>query len=725
LAEPPGTGDGVIEARDRNGRHGGLARRVRTRFPAAGGAERVGAGRLPFRPDIEGLRAIAVVLVVAFHAGVPAISGGYVGVDVFYVISGFLITGLLVDELQRTGSISFASFYARRVRRLLPLAAFVLVAVAVGMEFFTPPVFRPSVRLDAISAALYYSNWQFALESVNYLTLGAAQNPVLHYWSLSVEEQFYFVWPLLLFLAVRFGRRGKRMGSVRMRCAVAVGVVGGLSLGYSIYATAAQPALAYFETTTRVWEFAAGAAIALAASSVRRMPQAVALAAGAGGLAMLVASALVNGPTTEFPGTAALLPVTGTALLIAAGASAPRFGVGAVLSLAPLRYLGRISYAWYLWHWPCLVFARTARWAPPDGRIGWAVTAIAVAISLVLAIVTHALIEVPARRATWFAARRRRVVVLAGAATAAAVLALGIAGGPLVLPGAGVDLIGSASASTTPPPATTPLDAQASTAYAALRGCHVAYGATSPEAGCVFGDATARRTVVLLGDSHAAQWFPALERLAGRERFRLISWTKSGCPFALGVHIYLPAIGRDYTECLSWQRAVLRDLAAMPRPAMIIMGRTSTYLPQVLTSDGDHVSGAQARTLWGAAIARSASSLEQLANRVVILRDTPHAPYNVPACISWDPSQAATCDFRRGEGGHSDSAEYVAERRAGVPAWLYSDPFPAVCPLAVCRVVVGGVIVFRDDNHLTAAFAATRWRQFAAALNIANTRRPI
>ena len=146
------------------------------------------------------------MLVVAFHAGIPGITGGYVGVDVFYVISGFLITGLLVDELERTGTISFRAFYARRVRRLLPLAALVLVAVAVGMQFFTPPVFRPAVRFDALSAAFYYSNWQFALESVNYLTLGGAQNPVLHYWSLSVEEQFYLVWPLLLVLAAAFCR---------------------------------------------------------------------------------------------------------------------------------------------------------------------------------------------------------------------------------------------------------------------------------------------------------------------------------------------------------------------------------------------------------------------------------------------------------------------------------------------------------------------------------------
>jgi peptidoglycan/LPS O-acetylase OafA/YrhL len=678
------------------------------------------AARRPFRSDIEGLRAIAVILVVAFHAGVPRITGGYVGVDIFYVISGFLITGLLVDELERSGTISLRSFFARRARRLLPLAALVLVAVAIGMQVFTPPVFRPTVRFDAISAAFYYSNWQFALESINYLTLGGAQNPVLHYWSLSVEEQFYLVWPLLLILAVSLWRG--RGPSVRVRCGAIIAIVGGASFAYSIVETAAQPAIAYFETTTRVWEFAAGGALALAGSRLARTWPLAAAAGGWLGLAAIVASVLAYGPITEFPGTAALLPVLGASLLIAAGIAAPVRGVSALLSLGPLRYLGKISYAWYLWHWPCLVFARTARWAPADGRIGFTTTAIAVAISLVLAIVTHALVEAPARRARWFAVGRRRVLLLASSATAAAVIALGVSGGPLALPG-GVSLIGDADASTAVPAAVTPLEAQASTAYGALHGCHVGYDATAPVSGCVFGAADAKRTVVLVGDSHAAQWFPALERLAVHERFRLIAWTKSGCPLAPRVHIYLPAIGRDYTECTAWTRSVLQRLRALPRPAMIIVGRTSTYLPQVLTPDAEQPGAGEASRLWGAGAEAAVSALRRIAPRVIVLRDTPHAPSDVPACISWDPSTSSRCDFTRG--ASSDAAEYAAERAAGVPRFVYSDPTSAVCPRATCRAVSDGVITYRDDNHLTAAFAASRWRQFAQALSLERNLRPI
>ena len=580
------------------------------------------------------------------------------------------------------------------------------------------------MRFDAISAALYYSNWQFALESVNYLTLGAAQNPVLHYWSLSVEEQFYLLWPLLILVAVKLAGRGGVAGR-RIRWGAVIGIVGGCSLAYSVVATPAEPATAYFATTTRVWEFAVGAGIALLASSLPRAPRILALAVGVAGLGTVVASALVYTPTTQFPGSAAIAPVLGTAAVIAAGFAVPVAGVGALLTLRPLRYVGRISYSLYLWHWPCLVFATTSRWSPPDGRIGWLATTVAVTIAFALAVTTHALVEVPMRHAAWLAASGRRVLVFAGAATAGALLAVGVAGGPLSLSAASSGVLGDIDTSAIAPPAATPLEAQSSSPYAALHGCHVGYTATAPASGCVFGDASARRTVVLIGDSHAAQWFPALSELSVREHFRLISWTKSGCPFALGVHIFLPAIGRDYSECLAWQTAVVQELRSMPRPALIMVGRTSTYLPQVLSADGGTQGTQQAGRIWGAGMMKSVIALRHLAGRVVVLRDTPHAPFNVPACISWDPRTASRCSFPRPAGGHSDDAEYAAERKAGVPAEIYGNPTPAVCPSAVCPAVFAGEITYRDDNHLTAKFVALRWRQFAASLHGAFSRRQI
>jgi peptidoglycan/LPS O-acetylase OafA/YrhL len=695
---------------------GSSASAPRARSPLAVAGPRLDRARAqaspsrPFRTDIEGLRAVAVVLVVAFHARLAAIAGGYIGVDVFYVISGFLITGLLVDELERTGSIRFLAFYARRARRLLPMAMLVLVAVAVGMEFFTPPLFRPEIRLDAISAALYYSNWRFAVNSVDYGGLAAAQNPVLHYWSLSVEEQFYLVWPLLLVAALWLRRRGASSGA-RFRLGAVIGIAGVCSLAYSLVATPAHPTIAFFATTTRVWEFAVGAGVALLAPSLRRVPRIAAILLGVAGLAAVVASAVMYTATTEFPGTAAIAPVVGTAAIIAAGLVAPLSGVGALLSLPPLRYVGRISYAWYLWHWPCLVFAHSARWSGPDGKIGWIAMAVAVAVSFALAASTHVLVEAPLRRAAWLATSGRRVVLFAGAATAVAILAVGIAGGPVSTALANVGLGGEASA--TGRVAMTVHDARESTAYAALHGCHVDFGTTAPAIGCVFGNAGARHTVVLLGDSHAAQWFPALEKLAADEGFQLVSWTKSGCPFTLDTHIFLPAYGREYHECRAWQANVLRKLPKLPRPAMVIVGGFGNYMPQVLTSKGDRPAPAQASKIWGAGMASTVTVLRRFTDRVVVLRDDPKAPFDVPACVSWDPSASSKCDFPR---AHSDAAQYAAELKAGVPDEAYVDAIPVVCPDPVCRAVVDGKITYRDDSHLTAAYVATRWRQFAAAL---------
>jgi peptidoglycan/LPS O-acetylase OafA/YrhL len=683
------------------------------------------ASQRPFRADIEGLRAIAVALVVAFHAGLPGVTGGYVGVDVFYVISGFLISGLLVDEVERTGSISFSAFFARRARRLLPMASLVIVAIGIGMVFFTAPVFRPAIRFDAISAVFYYSNWQFALESVNYLTLGADQNPVLHYWSLSVEEQFYLVWPILLLVAARLGIPRLRDVGVRRRCAVVVGAVLVGSLTYSLIATPAQPAVAYFSTTARAWEFAVGASVAMLSRPLSRLSGVAASLLSIGGLAALVAASFAFSTMTQFPGTAALAPVFGTAAVIAAGVGRPLLGAGVLLTTRPVRYVGRISYAWYLWHWPCLAFAHSAPWATPDGRIGWLPTSIAVLLSFALAALSHAFVEVPARRARWFSVRPRRALLLAGPATAAAILAVGLAGGPLGTPGAVSRLAGVVGASAAVPEARTPLEAQASTAYGMMHGCHLGYGDTAPAAGCTFGAIGARRTVVLVGDSHAAQWFPALLKLAVRERFRLIAWTKSGCPLTLGVKIYLPAIGRDYGECLTWQTSVLHELHTLGRTSMVIVGRTSTYLPQVRFPDGDTPSPAQAARIWGTGMQETVAALRRLARRVVVLRDTPHAPYDVPACISWNQDEPATCDFRLTGDRHSDDAEYRAERAAGVSVSAYADPSPVVCRTIVCHVVFHGEILFRDDNHLTAAFAALRWREFAAALNPPVVRRSI
>jgi peptidoglycan/LPS O-acetylase OafA/YrhL len=373
------------------------------------------------------MRAVAVLLVVAFHAGLPFVAGGYIGVDVFFVLSGFLITGLLVDELRRTGTISFTGFYARRIRRLLPMAAVVLASIVAAAHLLVPPVDRGGVGKDVFAAALWVANWNFAGQSTQYMA-DVDKSPVLHFWSLSVEEQFYLVWPLLL-LCLAGGTwlvRRSWKGAMR-RVAVGLAAIGVLSLVLSWQVTQTDASMAYFGLHTRAWELGLGAGIALARPLLPRLPTAVAVAGGWVGLTMVVGSAMLLDRSTPFPGTAALWPVVGTGLLVATGVAAGGAGPSRLLDRAIPRFFGRISYSWYLWHWPCIVLANNRWGSAPDAGLGQAPAAphasprvllAAVLVSFVLAVVSHYLVEQPLRHARWFVVSRPRSLQLGVVAVA-------------------------------------------------------------------------------------------------------------------------------------------------------------------------------------------------------------------------------------------------------------------------------------------------------------------
>src|SRR5829696_2843268 len=328
-----------------------------------------------FRPDLEGLRAVAVGLVLLYHADVPGIRGGYVGVDVFFVLSGFLITGLLIRELSATGRISLSQFYARRARRLLPASAVVLVVTAVASAIMLPPLRMPDVAGDIAAAAAYVSNYRFAAQATDYLGSELAPSPVLHFWSLGVEEQFYLFWPALLTLVAGVAFARGNVGGGVHRVAITLAVVFVASLGLSLWLTTVQQPWAFFSLPTRAWELALGGLIAIPVVG-RWIPPAISPLLAWAGLALVVYAGVAFNAGTPFPGLAALVPTVGSALVIAAGLGrdspavgpGPRPAVpgpGRLLSLPPVRFLGRISYSLYLWHWPILVLPAAAFGALP------------------------------------------------------------------------------------------------------------------------------------------------------------------------------------------------------------------------------------------------------------------------------------------------------------------------------------------------------------------------
>ncbi|UWF78186.1 acyltransferase family protein [Microbacterium neungamense] len=376
-----------------------------------------GATRRPFRTDIQALRAIAIGLVVINHLWPTRLGGGYVGVDVFFVISGFLITSHLTAELAQTGRLRLGPFYARRVRRLLPAALVVLLG-ALALVVIALPYPRWSRNAwEVISSALYVENWYLATQSVNYSALNDAASAVQHYWSLSVEEQFYLIWPVLLLAAFVLGGRRSSYRSRRSLVA-AVGAVGVLSFSASVFYTATAPAQAYFVTFTRAWEFAAGALVALVPVTVR-MNAVVANALGLGGFTAIFAAALSFGSVTPFPGVAALLPVLGTVAVILGGSTDARQLHDFVTRRGPVQWLGDVSYSLYLWHWPLIVvtpflLATELTFASRAGLLF---------LALLLAWATRRWVEVPALRWKWWTGSTRRTFSLTAAGMAAVLLA--------------------------------------------------------------------------------------------------------------------------------------------------------------------------------------------------------------------------------------------------------------------------------------------------------------
>ena len=723
--------------------------------PAAAATAAARSSRPAFRGDIEGLRAVAILLVVAFHAGIGVVGGGFVGVDVFFVLSGFLITGLLLDELARTGRISLVDFYARRIRRLLPLSTLVLAATAAAVPVFLPPIDQGKVGVDLVAAALGVANWRFAAESGQYLA-DTDKSLVLHYWSLGVEEQFYVVWPLLIVVLVGLPGLRRRLGPVVLRrVALGLGAVFAGSLVMSWQLTASGSSFAYYGLHTRAWELAAGAGLALMRPVLGRLDLRAAAAAAWVGAALVLGSALLMGVTTPFPGTAALLPVLGTVLLVGGGAAAGRAGISRLLSHPWPRFVGRVSYAWYLWHWPCLVIANT-RWpdlsavAAEDGvaadgaapQAGPAVVAVAVAVSFALAVVSHYAVEQPLRRPGLLNLTRARSLRL-GAALVAVSLASSLS---LAVAAPGASAEDEVVAAPVPPPAVSSQDAAAgpATPAAAAGARHTAAGAGPrrqpaprpstpaqaradlPQGGacyvgfdsvtvpaterCRRGPAAGRRAVALIGDSHAHAMLPAFEQLARQENWTVYFFAKSACT-VVDVPVWSRTLRARYDSCSVWRDKVLDRLAGIGGLDAVVIARYPNYRSTALQPDGRVASADTLGALWTAGARRSFERLGRGAARILVMRTVPAPLTDVPSCLSQHPRDVEACSFDRAQRTNLDATLMAAELAAAPATARLLDLTETLCPGERCQVVTpAGQVMYRDSGHLTAGYSAGLWR---------------
>jgi peptidoglycan/LPS O-acetylase OafA/YrhL len=605
-------------------------------------------------PQIQALRALAAGLVLIYHA--KWIDGGYIGVDIFYVISGFLITGILLRELDSKSTISLVAFYARRTKRLLPASFLVIFATGIAALILLPASMRQSLGKDVVAASTYISNFLFALWENDYQNLNSTPSPFIHFWSLAVEEQFYIFWPLFILILFRIGKQR----------AVLYGVLTTLitSFLFSLYLTERAPIWAFYILPTRAWELAAGALLVFL-PELKKLRPVVALLSF---LALGVATVIFD-KTTPFPGIAALAPVVATVLLLASRSKwPPLFDVIARSKVT--QWLGAISYPLYLWHWPVLVIP--AIYLGKD--LTFVQTLVLLALTVLLADLTHRYVEAPMRDAVF---THRKILKLAAIATTLSV-ALGLT------------TYSQYSNNITIADGTKySLDEIRSKPINNNDGCHIHIRQTvSPK--CEYGDLASDKTIVLYGDSHAAQWLPALDLIGKTRGIKIVSLTKSACPSAEVIKELSSQY--DVKDCQAFRDSSVARINRIKPLAVILTGMQPFTAPY---------SDVSARSWWLAGESKVFNRIKSATKFPIYLTDTPLPQIDIPDCLV------------AGRGDTCDTARPIAAEVA--PGLIPINPTPWLCT-DNCPAIVDGIIAYRDKSHLTVEMSKHLSRELENAL---------
>ena len=704
------------------------------------------------RGDIQGLRAVAVLLVALNHAGVGFLKGGYIGVDVFFVLSGYLITGILLTGARRDGRVSLVDFYVRRARRILPAATLTLATTAVASYYLLNVVRAKQALTDVVWATFFAANVRDTATATNYFAQGQPPSPVQHFWSLAVEEQFYVVWPTVLALVIfgwglrrvaRHHQRSKRAVTERAvrRLLVVIVVIVAASLFWSIHQTRSDPTVAYFSTFTRAWELGLGAGLAIVAHRLARAPGAVRVLMGWVGLAAIVVAAVGFSARTPFPGAAALLPTIGAALLIAAGIAGrePRAAVSRVLSITPMRYIGDRSYTFYLWHWPVLVLINEHY-----GPLSTPTKLLLLAAAFGLSIITYVAYENPlhrgewgstgvAARALWFCAPIA-VILVAGFyqgkidSKALAATTQQSIPGPTAVPTPGEAaaqlrreqqelanlerggrtqaplpaVLAAATAADndaaipgelSPSPATDPQFSD--DIY--NPGCTLEPGAaqtTGPI--CRMGDPRASRTMVVFGDSHAQMWMGTILNMAKQDGWVTIPLIKSSCSIWM-LAGYSPKPG-----CATWLRwAIREDLSLHPDLTLI----ESYYQNPLDVPPFFYFETKELRALI--------HTFRHASQKVVVMGDTFGQTRQPVDCLLASHATLGTCSSPYDQAPISMNDQIRNLAAATGAGFLNTEGW--FCALDQCPMVIGHTVAYFDTGHITKEYASELSLPFRSA----------
>lgn len=689
-----------------------------------------GRGAAP-RRDIQGLRTVAVGLVIVYHIWPQLLPGGFVGVDVFFVISGFLIVGSLVREIESTGRIGLKTFYAKRIRRLLPAAGLVLLATLAGMVLLLPQSRWQSISIDVIMAGLQLQNWNQAFGSGTYEGATALVSPVQHYWSLAVEEQFYIVIPLCLMATVVWPWKTRQQK--KALCLYLLVAMSGASFIHSVLFSASDQDVAYFATSTRMWELGMGGILGLVLPRLK-LGESTQRLLGWGGLLTILWCGAAFSTSMAFPGYVALLPVLATVLVLVAGFSSEAAGEGArlsassVLALGPAKYIGDISYSLYLWHWPVVVFYVFLLGRQPGPFHGLAIAC----ISLVAAAASYYLVEqrfrhqarsMPCEEPADAPAvqRHRRTFILASgllvATTVAALAPWGIVEaksqqldnalnlsqypGAMALDPKRAMAVPSGQA-VRPDPAVAMKDVPVTGGNE----CGVFDPAKMGEDACRYGRPDAEKTMVVVGDSHAAQLVDPLVLVGDSTGWNVQAMVRNGCPFSS-----VPPSSADtvFTNCSNQNRESLSRILHRRPDLVVISGMTP--------------SGYERALQWGWQDPESLVSgyvgflkpLRDAGIRVAVVMDIPFPDFAAPDCLQTQGSASKGCVLEQGP--NARPADPLRAAAAQVPGVEVIDLYPYFCTSGVCPSVIGNVLVYRD-NHMTNTFAKTLAAPLARMLQL-------
>ncbi|WP_394938874.1 acyltransferase family protein [Psychromicrobium sp. YIM B11713] len=646
-----------------------------------------------FRPEIEGLRFFAVLLIVVYHIWLGRVSGG---VDIFLLVSSFLMTMQFTRRIERAERFNLGKHWLHLLKRLLPIAVLVIVATTLMSWLLIPENRWPATIAEGWSSLFYFENWTLAANAVDYYANHSAASPFQHFWSLSIQGQVFIIWPLI-FLGISWLRR-RFAWNHKLIMLIVFGAIFVVSLAFSIWETSTDQAFAYFDLRTRLWEFALGSLLALALPYLN-FPRLLRIFMGWGGVVLIISCGLVLQVDRQFPGYLALWPTLAAGMVILAGNTSSPWGADRLLSSKPLVYMGGNSYGLYLWHWPILVLFLV--WQERES-VGWLAGSAIILAALVLAVVSTQLIERPLRKIPWVELKwyRSALVVL---------LCLLVAATPLISwqisvqtqinnalnsppqdnPGAaalvpGFVETGNPKAPLVPAPADLPNQ------FATLGSkCTGKWATSDPVIGkiCVATAPAASapsKTILVLGDSHSEQLLPALEYTAKAENWQLVSILKGGCTFSV------PDKTRQ-DSCSVFNRQVMKYALERKPDAVFTIGTASAASsPKEVVLPG---------------FLDATNALEKAGIQMIAVRDNPRFNFNMAECVLNKGAKNAECNPRRA----SVMADVnPLEQITPMPANLHTiDLTDFICTPMVCPGVVGNMFVYLDDNHLTKDYSVT------------------